>query len=97
MMTHYEKTLQAAGFTEFHKEVLQSYYEDGKDYLLDAGVPKENVESDKSIGCLARYILDTYNLNGNAVDLSPFFFRRLKQLQMKGVGADEEEPASESV
>lgn len=93
-MSHFEKVLEAAGFTEYHKQSVQPYYEDGKDFLLDAGVPKEVVESDKSIGCLARYILDTYNLNGAAVDLSPFFFRRLKQLQLKGVGEDEEEPAS---
>lgn len=90
-MAQFDEVLKAAGFTEYHAETVRPYYNDGLDYIIDAGVPEEVAKSDKAIGCLARYVLDTYNLNGTAVDLSPFFFRRLKQLMMKGVGTNAEE------
>lgn len=93
-MAQFDEVLKAAGFTEYHADIVRPYYNDGLEFIKDAGVPKAVAESDKAIGCLARYVLDTYNLNSNAVDLSPAFFRRLKQLQMREVCPDEEEPES---
>lgn len=89
-MAQFEEVLKAAGFTEYHADSVRPYYNDGLEYIKDAGVPEAVATSDKAVGCLARYVLDTYNLNSNNVTLSPFFFQRLKQLQMKGVGSDEE-------
>ena len=88
-MAQIDEVIKACGYTEYHKEIIQPYYEDALDYIRDAGVPEAIVTSSKAVGCIARYVLDTMNLNGNAVDLSPFFFRRFKQLQMKEVSADE--------
>lgn len=82
-MTHFDVVLLAAGFTEYHAEAVRPFYDEGLEYIIDAGVPREIAQSDKTIGCLARYILDTFNRNSNNVDLSPVFFRRLKQLQIQ--------------
>ena len=89
-MAQFDEVLKAAGFTEYHADIIRPYYNDGLEYIKDAGVPAEVAESEKAVGCLARYVLDTYNLNGNAVTLSPFFFQRLKQLQIREVTGDKE-------
>ena len=88
-MAQFEDVLKAAGFTDYHADSVRPYYNDGLAFILDAGVPESIATSDKAIGCLARYVLDTFNLNGNSVDLSPIFFRRLKQLQIQTDEAQE--------
>ena len=95
-MSQFDEVLKAAGFSEYHADSVRPYYEDGLEYIKDAGVPEKIATSKKANGCLVRYILDNYNLNSNVVDLSPAFFRRLKQLQIREVLPDEEDTESES-
>lgn len=94
--TQYEKVLIAGGFTEYHKEILQTYYDDAIAFLVDAGVPEDIARSDLANGCITRYILDTYSMNSNEVKLSPFFFQRLKQLQRKCLEVASDEKVTES-
>ena len=85
-MAQIDDVISACGYTEYHKSQIQPYYNDALNFLRDAGVPESVVVSSKATGCIARYVQDTFNLNSNAVNLSPFFYQRLKQLML----ADEE-------
>lgn len=72
---------------EYHAEQVEGYYNDALDALADAGVAEAVITSDKSLGAVVQYIKDT--MLGNGV-ISPFFYARAKQLQMKGDAANEE-------
>ena len=87
-MAQLDEVVKACGYTEYHTEQIRPYYNDALYYLMDAGVPEEVAKSDKAIGCIARYVMDTFVLNCTAVNLSPFFFQRLKQLTTGGVSTD---------
>ena len=92
--TQFDRVLDAAGFTEYHRDKLQTYYNDALEYIKNAGVPESVATSEKADGCIVRYVLDTYNLNSNNVTLSDFFFMRLKQLQTLEVYPNEEDTES---
>lgn len=81
---HYQKCLDACGFSkDTHGTVIQPFYDDALQFLNGAGVPEEILQTDETVGCVVRYIIDTYNYNSGTVGLSDFFFQRLRQLMAK--------------
>lgn len=95
-MAQFDEVLKGAGFSEYNADTVRPLYNDGLEYIKDAGVPEDVANSEKAIGCLIRYVLDNYGVTGKDADLSPAFFRRLKQLQMREVLPDEEDATGES-
>lgn len=73
---------------DFHNAIIISYIEDIKQYMISAGVDETIVNSKKSIGCIARGVLDLFNQN----DFSDFFKQRVIQLTFEEPTDDEEIP-----
>jgi hypothetical protein len=65
---------------DFHNDLLNGFATDTKDYLLSAGVKNEIVESEKSIGVIAKGVADLWN-DGK---FSEFFYQRAIQLTFEG-------------
>lgn len=86
---HFAKVLKTCGMGEFQKDIVDGHYNDAIEFLIDSGVDAATAVSEKSVGCVARYILDTYSYQGSDVKLSTFFFQRLGQLQAKCQGGGE--------
>lgn len=60
----------------FHNAMLNGYIEDVKQFMISGGVKKSIVESEKSIGCIARGVSDLWMDNL----LSETFKQRMIQL-----------------
>ena len=70
----------------FHDDLLNGYIDEVKQFLLDAGVHQDVINSKISIGVISRGVSDLWNYgSGNAV-LSPYFMQRVTQLAFKKVG-----------
>lgn len=85
---HFNAVLKACGMGEFQAEVIRPIYNDALEFIKDAGVDEETALSNASVGCIARYVLDTYSYGAGEVKLSTFFFQRLAQLQAKCGGVE---------
>lgn len=72
----------------FHDNILVSYIEDVKQYLICAGVDKTIVNSRKAIGCISRGVNDLFNNN----EFSDFFRQRAIQLTFEESTDEEEIP-----
>lgn len=60
-----------------HDSLLLAYANDTKEYLLSAGVPLAVLESERSIGIIARGVSDMWNGEGK---FSEMFYQRAIQL-----------------
>ena len=77
----------ALGITgNYQDNTLNVYIEEVKEYMLDAGVSEEVVNSDVSAGVIARGVTDLWNYNGGAGKLSDYFYQRVSQLAYKTTG-----------
>lgn len=65
---------------EFQDPVLLEYIREIKEYLLDAGVPEERVNSSAVVGVLSRGVSDLWNYGSGSGTLSPYFRERVIQL-----------------
>lgn len=70
---------------DFHNELLSGYAADTKEYLLSAGVKKSVVESEKSIGVIARGVADLWNFGSGDGKFSEVFYQRAIQLTFEKV------------
>lgn len=70
---------------DFHNDLLSGFATDTKDYLLSAGVKKEVVESEKSIGVIARGVADLWNFGSGDGKFSEVFYQRAIQLTFEKV------------
>lgn len=61
---------------DFHNDLLNGFANDVKAYLLSAGVRKDVIESEKSIGVIAKGVADLF-YDGK---FSEFFYQRAIQL-----------------
>ena len=68
----------------YQDSTLNGYIDDVKQYLLSAGVKQEVIDSDKSIGCIARGVIDLWNY-GQGGTLSNYFMQRAIQLTAETV------------
>jgi hypothetical protein len=71
----------ALGITgEYQDAALNIYIDEVKAYMLDAGVPKETVNSPVSAGVIARGVTDLWNYGSAGGKLSDYFYQRVAQL-----------------
>lgn len=70
---------------EYHDAALNGYIRDVKDYLEDAGVLSEIVNSEVSVGVIARGVADLWNYGAGDGTFSKIFYERVIQLRYKGV------------
>lgn len=63
---------------DYQNETLMAYIDEVKEYMLNAGVKEEVVESRKAAGIIARGVSDLWNFGGGK--LSEYFYQRLGQL-----------------
>lgn len=77
-----EKVKTLNGFTgTYQDDLIQSYIDEVKEYLMDGGVQKEIVDAPTSVGVIARGVSDLYYDDS----LSNYFRERVIQLSMKEV------------
>lgn len=67
--------------SDYQDGVLEIYIEEVKQYMLEAGVSEEKVNSSKSIGTIARGVMDLWDYGSGATNLSPYFKERVIQLR----------------
>lgn len=87
-----DKVKKALGITgNYQDDTLTEYINEVKEYLLDAGVPQDVIDSDVSAGVISRGVSDLWNYGTGK--LSDYFYQRASQLVYKtlnGGGADEQ-------
>lgn len=78
--------------------LLSGYIDDVKAFLTDAGVPTQVINSNASIGVIARGVADTWNYGSGDGEFSKMFFQRAAQLvHSDASGTDEFEELVERV
>lgn len=79
--THLESVKSALGITgNYQDATLKIYIDEVKAYMKDAGVSTEVINSNVSVGVIARGVTDLWNYNGGAGKLSDYFYQRVSQL-----------------
>lgn len=77
-----EKVKTLNGFTgTYQDDLIRSYIDEVKEYLMDGGVQKDIVDAPTSVGVIARGVSDLYYDDS----LSNYFRERVIQLSMKEV------------
>lgn len=75
--------------TEHFDSVLNIHIRDVKDVMVKGGVPQSVVESNVSVGVIARGVSDLWNNGSGNVSLSPYFYQRVSQLALFGDGGEQ--------
>lgn len=68
---------------DYQDTTIQGHIEDVKEYLEDAGVPRELLNSKASVGIVARGVSDLWNYGSGDGVLSPYFYERATQLSYR--------------
>lgn len=69
----------------YQDETLLLYIEDVKNYLIDAGVSTEILDSSASVGVIIRGVSDLWNYGMGTANLSEYFIQRAIQLKHKQI------------
>ena len=84
-----EKVKSNLGITgTFQDTTIQGYIDEVKQFMLDGGVNKNIIDSDKAVGVVTRGVSDLWNYGSGGTSLSPYFFQRVTQLALGGVEED---------
>lgn len=79
-----EKIKTGLGVTgTYQDETLKIYIDDVKNFLIDAGVSEEIVNSSESVGIMTRGVSDLWNYGAGSTEFSPYFLQRAAQLIYK--------------
>lgn len=79
-----EKVKSALGIVgTFQDATLNEYISEVKEFMIDAGVSKEVVDSAASAGVISRGVSDLWNYGSGNSSLSPYFMQRVVQLTYK--------------
>lgn len=81
MLEHVKNGLGITG--EFHDAILQSYIDEVREYLQDAGVPETVTNTKPCGGIVTRGVADLWNYGAGGAALSPYFHERAAQLALK--------------
>lgn len=77
-----DKVKSALGiFTEAQDETLNVYIDGIKNYMKSAGVSSEILSDKISIGAIVAGVVDTWQLGGGEIKLSPYTKERIIQLK----------------
>lgn len=84
MITVLDDVKSALGITGNYQDVtLQSYIDEVKAFLIDAGVSEANITS----GVISRGVADLWNYGAGDGKFSSYFLMRASQLALKGSGS----------
>mgnify|MGYP003293853200 CR=1 FL=1 len=72
----------------FHDATLQIYVDEVKGFMESAGVDKNVIESDVSVGCIMRGVADLWNYGSGNAKLSDYFIKRVLQLKAKVIESE---------
>lgn len=85
-----KKVIKALGLTEqYHKDIIEPFFQDVKFYLTDAGVTAEIINSSASVGVFIRGVSDLWNYGSGGASLSPYFKERVIQLTVTQITIEE--------
>lgn len=77
-----QKVKVSLGITgTYQDETLQSYIDEVKNYLIDAGIHEAIVASSTSVGVITRGVSDLWNYGMGNATLSEYFYQRALQLK----------------
>lgn len=65
----------------YHDKLLSSFIQDTKDYLTSVGITNELLADKKSLGILARGVVDLWNNKPSDGEFSKVFYQRAIQLR----------------
>lgn len=65
----------------FQDNLLLGYIDDVKNFMLDAGVTSNVINSIASVGVIARGVADIWNFGSGDGKFSAMFFQRIEQLR----------------
>lgn len=71
--------------TTYLDDTLNVYISEVKGFMESAGVKKEVIESEASVGCILRGVADLWNYGSGNAKLSEYFHMRVIQLAKAGV------------
>lgn len=75
----------ALGITgNFQDKTIQEYIDEVKQVMIDGGVAESIVNSKEAKGVITRGVSDLWNYGSGGTDLSPYFYKRVIQLALKG-------------
>lgn len=65
----------------YHDDLLASFIQDTKDYLISVGITDEILTDKKALGILARGVVDLWNNKPSDGEFSKVFYQRAIQLR----------------
>ena len=75
------KVKSGLGITgSYQDETLKIYVNEVKAFMVSAGVSKEIVDGDASVGVIVRGVADLWNTSSGTVGFSTYFMQRVVQL-----------------
>lgn len=84
-----EQVKKRIGITgDYQNDTISGHIQDVKDFMSDAGVSKDVMESEKIIGAVTRGVSDLWDYGSGNGEFSPYFFQRVTQLAYKGGESD---------
>jgi hypothetical protein len=69
----------------YQDDTLMVYIKDVKYYMADAGVRKDLIDSEASVGVIARGVSDLWNYGNGSTTFSEYFMQRVIQLVARTV------------
>lgn len=66
----------------YHDDTILAYVEDVKAFMLSGGVATIVIDSNKSIGVIARGVADLWNYGAGDGKFSEIFYQRMTQLRL---------------
>lgn len=82
LLTKVKKRIGITG--DYQDDTLTGHIQDVKDFMQDAGVSEEVMQTTKIIGAVTRGVSDLWDYGSGNGEFSPYFFQRVTQLVYKG-------------
>lgn len=73
----------------YQDDTLMVYIKDVKYYMADAGVREDIINSEASVGVIARGVSDLWNYGNGSTTFSQYFYQRVIQLVARTVVENE--------
>lgn len=81
ILAHVKKALCIT--SNFQDEALKAFIEEVNQYLIDAGVDENKINTEPTFGVVTRGVIDLWNYGASDGQLSPYFYERVIQLATK--------------
>lgn len=82
LLTEVKKRIGITG--DYQDDTLTGHIQDVKDFMQDAGMSEEVMQTTKIIGAVTRGVSDLWDYGSGNGEFSPYFFQRVTQLVYKG-------------